>query len=603
MLFSQVRTRLAGLAIGLSLLTGCGGGGGSGGASAPSVKADTTSLSTSGPVTSDSIPNLTINLTATNTPSSGLYVAGTTTNNGVSTLSPGNFTASTGQIQVFLKAPNTLAPGTYKDSVTVQVCTDKACASQVAGSPISVSVTYTVTAVTGSGAPTLSVTPGVVSVHLLPTDPAPPAGAYYVGASVANAPSYGLTVKFTATTNGLQPTATLTLSQDPNGIQAGDANLTFKAPAALAPGLYTDTLTISVCLDPACVNPIAGSPAAITVSYLIGNSLPGASGDTVIQLPMHANALVWDSVRSVIYASIAADSPTSPNSIVIINPAAGIVTSTVMLAGEAGHLAISDDGAYLYAAARNTNTVWRLALPNLAVDATLNLGAGFYAFDLAVAPGIPTTLGISRSTSPPGPVETSLNSAGVVVFDGTTARPDIAGYGAQGATAELDYLAWGPTASTLYADDSWTSGQALTTLSVAAAGPQVSASLSGITSGRIHQVSGLIYTDAGVVFDPVAGKITGTLPFPSGLTYGSLAVGLDAAVPRVYSLSLNGPNTALYIFDQKSLALLRAQAVLGTTVSVYSENPTPLIRWGANGIAYASYDGQIILISGAYLTN
>jgi hypothetical protein len=105
------------------------------------------------------------------------------------------------------------------------------------------------------------------------------------------------------------------------------------------------------------------------------------------------------------------------------------------------------------------------------------------------------------------------------------------------------------------------------------------------------------------VFDPVGGKIVGTLIFPSGLVYGSLAVGLDAAVPRIYSLTLNGANTELYIFDQRSLALLRTQTILGTRVSMYSQNPTPLIRWGAHGIAYASYDGQVVLISGAYLTN
>jgi hypothetical protein len=601
MLFSQVRTRLVGLAFGLGMLAGCGGGGGGGGAPAPSVTTNTTSLSTSAPVTSDSISNfLTINLAAMNTPSSGLYVAGTSTKNGVSTLSPGIFTASSGQVQVFLKAPNTLSPGTYNDTVTLQVCTDKTCATQVTGSPISVSVAYTVTAVSGPGAPTLSVTPAV-SVHLLPTDSAPSPAAYYVGASVTNAPSYALTVKFTATTNGLQPTPALILAQDPNGIQAGDVNLTFKAPSALAPGLYTDTITISICLDAACVNPIAGSPATVTVSYLIGNSLPGAAGDTVIQLPLHANALVWDPVRSVIYASIAADSPTSADSIAVINPTAGTVTSTLTLAGEAGHLAISDDGSYLYAVALNTNTVWRLALPSLSVAATLNLGTGLYAFDVAVAPGLPKTVGISRSTTPPGPVATSLNSAGVVVFDDLTARPGIAGYGAQGRTAELDYLAWGPTASTLYADDSWTSGAALTTLGVTATGPQISTSVNGVTSGRIHQVNGLLYTDAGVVFDPVAGKIVDSLHAPS--VYGSFSVGLDAAVPRIYSLGVNGPGTNLYIFDRTSLALLRTQTILGTTGSMYSQNPTPLIRWGANGIAYASYDGQIVLISGAYLTN
>ena len=75
------------------------------------------------------------------------------------------------------------------------------------------------------------VTPAAASVHLLPTDP--------------------------AMTNCLQPTPILTLAKDPNNLQAGDTNLTFKALATLAPGMYTDTITLSVCLDSACVIPVA----------------------------------------------------------------------------------------------------------------------------------------------------------------------------------------------------------------------------------------------------------------------------------------------------------------------------------------------------------
>jgi hypothetical protein len=112
----------------VALMASCGGGNG---APAPSVKADTSALSTSAPVTNDSISNLTINLIATNTPSPGLYVAGASTNNG----------------ERYLHR--------YRSHRTERTDVER--------------------------------DPSAVSVHLLPTDPAPSPGAYYVGASVTNA--------------------------------------------------------------------------------------------------------------------------------------------------------------------------------------------------------------------------------------------------------------------------------------------------------------------------------------------------------------------------------------------------------------------------------
>ena len=43
----------------------------------------------------------------------------------------------------------------------------------------------------------------------------------------------------------------------------------FKSPSSLAPGTYSDTLTIEACEDSACQQQIEGSPAKITVKYVV----------------------------------------------------------------------------------------------------------------------------------------------------------------------------------------------------------------------------------------------------------------------------------------------------------------------------------------------
>lgn len=578
----------------LLALAACGGGGGGGG---PSVAAQATSLSATAMVTDPTASVPAITLLLTNFPSSGLYVAYRYTGNGIASMSQGGNTATSAQINVYVKPPYTLKPATYIDTVMIRVCPNQACTSQIAGSPITVTVQYVVTAVTGTSAPTLAVDRSSLVAQALPTDSlAPPPADDAI--LVHNAPSFQLTVNVSSTSNGVQSVSSTLplLAFVPSSELAGPVSVTYKLPGQLAAGLYQDTITVSACLDPACVNPLVGSPQIIKISYLIGNSLPGANGDTVIQLPLHAHSLAWDPKRSVIYASVAADSKNNSNTIAVIDPIAGAVSSTTALGVEPGSLAISDDGQFLYAAQFATSKVWRLSLPALSVDATLDVGATFYTWDLAVAPGLPKTIAVARSGSP-----TFAGSEGVVIFDDTTARPVIAGFSGGFRTTEIDFIAWGADASTVYGADALSSAQSLTTMSVTASGAQITGSVAGITSGRVHYVGGRAYTDRGVVFDPAAGRTVGALTpppyeFPRAVT-------LDGVTPRIYLLAGNGAATNfLGIYDKATLALLRTQTILGTTLSDYSFAPTPFIHWGTNGIAYASFDGQVVIIAGPFLT-
>lgn len=149
----------------LGLLTGCGGGGGgtgnspsigttsstppagsgSGGTSGSaqaSIAANVSSVSVSAS-TLQSAPTAAISISAQITGTSEIYVGIATTHNGIASVSGvGGYAVN---FTLTFKSPASLGAGTYQDTATIYGCYDQACARQVANSPLTIPVTYTVT--------------------------------------------------------------------------------------------------------------------------------------------------------------------------------------------------------------------------------------------------------------------------------------------------------------------------------------------------------------------------------------------------------------------------------------------------------------------------
>lgn len=134
------RTWAAGLVVGL-LMAGCGGGGGGGSAPStpqPVVSLGQSSVTLSAPDTGPA-PSSAVSLTATNVPTGGLYVVAYGTKGYVTVDFDGQNVLITGV------NPASLPDGTYQDAVKVEVCYDDHCARQLADSPLTIAVAYTVT--------------------------------------------------------------------------------------------------------------------------------------------------------------------------------------------------------------------------------------------------------------------------------------------------------------------------------------------------------------------------------------------------------------------------------------------------------------------------
>ena len=96
--------------------------------------------------------------------------------------------------------------------------------------------------------------------------------------TATNIPAAGLYVNGFNTTVGI---ASISLS---NVGAVEDLNITFKSPASMAVGTYSDTITIKVCTDQACTQQISGSPLQIATVYNVTAGNPATATPTIASL-------------------------------------------------------------------------------------------------------------------------------------------------------------------------------------------------------------------------------------------------------------------------------------------------------------------------------
>ena len=185
------------------------------------------------------------------------------------------------------------------------------------------------------------------------------------------------------------------------------------------------------------------------------------------QIPLATNDLTFSSLTGKIYASVPSSAGAGGNSIKSIDPATGAIESSTFVGSEPNKLALSDDGHNLYVSLDGSAAVRRFDVQTNTPGVQFTLGQDsffgrYFAFDLAVAPGNPDLVAVSRSfgTGPTG--------SGVAVFDNGVRRTNT------GSTS--DSLAFSASASKLYGNGISVAG--LQTLTIDAAGVTVSSTSS-----------------------------------------------------------------------------------------------------------------------------
>ena len=147
----------------------------------------------------------------------------------------------------------------------------------------------------------------------------------------------------------------------------------------------------------------------------------------VVVLAIEARALVYDSTRHRLYASVDGDAATYANSIVVIDPAQDAVVSSIPVGSDPRPIALSDDDSTLWVGLREANAIRKITLPTKAspdpvVGPLIHVGIDrqkiyfFWPSSLVVLPGAPDSVVLAMSDGAQGPPN-------VAVLDSGVARP------------------------------------------------------------------------------------------------------------------------------------------------------------------------------------
>lgn len=327
------------------------------------------------------------------------------------------------------------------------------------------------------------------------------------------------------------------------------------------------TLTVSV-----TASDLAGAGSAMLrvvradaqVSQVVGFPIvePALTVTDTLYLDLLTTDLVADPSGSVVYFTVRDFANEYRNEVLAVDTSTGQLLWHLPVAREPGVITISDDGAYLYV---GHGVVWSITRINLAtrqVDLTLQLPDQRTASDIAVFPGHPTRIAVSRRTC--------CANDGLWIYDGAVQRP-LHGFGNQVELApdgdrvyghggsNFDFFRMLLTANGLIEDGR---NQLLSDGNVS-----------------ITYDSGLIFSSNGRIMDPEANVLLGTLP-------GSGYVRPDVANGRVHRLSGNTMTTYH----------LSTHEVLGS-VDLHFWSAKKMVRFGADGMAFGAGD-RIVLIRG-----
>ena len=586
-----------------TVLTACGGGGSSGNSVVPLAPQATLTLDSPSVGLTTGISNGTpqpqlVLLTITNPPQVALPYKITVSGAAVSSATVTWDSASSGNLAIQLPDPASLGKGTFTGIVHLMVCNDVGCTQSIKGSPMDVRVTYEV-----SDDATFSFNQPSWRYQATTAD----TFAQTVGFSLylQNISSTGLFIRPHQGSGGFLTNETYHTDDDSSGGVTLYIDLTVASPSSVGSGYFKQNLTIEICYDADCTRQLVGSPITQPLSYYVFMT-PGKEYTLVNADLAGTTDVAYDSASQKLVVTALNNYDTSNTGAVAqIDPASGAVGTQRLLSEDLVRIALSDDGQYAYAASSSVPTIHRLLLPTLASDLDIPLGSfgdpttgggANIAGDMAVAPGAAHTLAVSLAHN-----ASAVQSAGTVIFDDAVPRTQT--FEPVGLSQPADSLAWGDSASSLYALRSSPQApmlQEIDALSVDTSGLSVGSSYAvdadADTAGKIAYSAGRIYDLAGIIRDAATGGVVGSFDIPAKEQV--IAMVPDPSHGRIFYTTHYGwePNLHVLIYDTTTLKMLSA-ADLGFDAYDGERVTTHMTTWGPGGVAFNRHG--VAILSGA----
>jgi trimeric autotransporter adhesin len=246
----------------------------------------------------------------------------------------------------------------------------------------------------------------------------------------------------------------------------------------------------------------------------------------VFTLDLPANDVVWDPYARRIYASLPSSYGVNGNSIAVVNPFTGAVSAYHFAGSEPNQLALSADGQYLYVGLNGSDSVQRFILPAFTPDINVSLDTGSQAYVAGTVAVSPTDSHMFAVTLSSGCCSTPVGL--LELFE--DAKP----LASQIGNLQFEGIVF-PTATTLYG---YYNGE-LTEVTISSTGGKLGKQWSGLVEGSdIQYAAGLIYGNAGQVFNPSTGSLLGTFDVGNpGCCNGNQLLP-DAPINRAFAVGI-----------------------------------------------------------------
>ena len=220
------------------------------------------------------------------------------------------------------------------------------------------------------------------------------------------------------------------------------------------------------------------SPLPILMLSMLSAVVVPAATPQYSSLVVEAQDVAWDATRSRLFVTVGVNDTQWPSSIVMVNPDTAQVEDSIPIADPPDHIAISDDGQYVFVGIDAKGVVRRYHLPSHTPDFDIPLGPAGLAgspivpMAIMVLPGKPQSIVVGRRYN--------YTEADFVVYDGATPRTQTAespGLGGMSPTMSV-YARGSDTA--IYGYD----GQRIFWLAVSASGLSVTRSAYAFPGSR-----------------------------------------------------------------------------------------------------------------------
>jgi len=313
---------------------------------------------------------------------------------------------------------------------------------------------------------------------------------------------------------------------------------------------------------------------------------------TYIAIDLEATDMIYDPLSQHLYVA-SQKSAMYPNSVVAIEPRTGSIAGVVPVGLQPSKLAISSDGKFMYVGLDGEPLIQRIDMSAQSVDFAFGLGEDpmsgpHFAKDIAVLPGMPTSVAVARRRQHGIPDET-----GVAVFDVGQKRL------AEALVDEREpNLIVFADSTTLFGYDTNTTAAYLARLAVDSEGVHADS----LAQYLVFSAEAMVYFDGRLYFDRPqvvdARSMTVVGQFSNFPQIGARQVCIHQDTHHLLVTQTQYPQLRTSVVAMELETLTRsAEARIEPLFGIVKK----LVAWGDDGVAFA-IDSQIIVLRADWLS-